>query len=67
MTPEPKIGQIWNYEYHEPTLIDQGDSFVIVVTSLSKDQWVKFNYIDNWDADEMSYSVFQKYCQLVSG
>jgi hypothetical protein len=64
---EPKVGQVWNYQYEDPTSGETEPSFLIVITKYEKDKWVQFKYLDNWDDDEMSYSIFHQYCELVSG
>ena len=64
---EPKVGQVWKYQYVERVNGEIHDPFIIVITRYEKDKWVQFQYLDNWDADEMSYSIFHKYCELVSG
>jgi len=64
---EPKVGQVWNYQYEDPTSGETEPSFLIVITKYEKDKWVQFKYLDNWDNDEMSYSIFHQYCELVSG
>ncbi len=64
---EPKVGQVWNYQYEDPTSGETEPSFLIVITKYEKDKWVQFKYLDNWDGDEMSYSIFHQYCELVSG
>jgi hypothetical protein len=64
---EPKVGQVWNYQYEDPTSGETEPSFLIVITRYEKDKWVQFKYLDNRDNDEMSYSIFHQYCELVSG
>jgi hypothetical protein len=62
-----KVGQVWKYQYADRMSGEMHEPMLIFITKFVNKKWVQFQYLDNWDADEMSYSIFYKYCELVSG